>query len=76
MDWLLRRTLGLTLLLLLLASSCCHGTRNMEAFNSRWPELPRNPKFFFGFLPKAMPTPPSGPAKQHNSAGLQTSGRT
>ncbi|KAJ0973336.1 hypothetical protein J5N97_021295 [Dioscorea zingiberensis] len=27
----------------------------------------RNPGYFFGFLPKAMPIPPSGPSKQHNS---------
>ncbi|KAH0460993.1 hypothetical protein IEQ34_008568 [Dendrobium chrysotoxum] len=52
------------------SSFSCHGTRNMEAFNSRWPELPRNPKFFFDFLPKAMPIPPSGPTMQHNSSGL------
>ncbi|KAH0459704.1 hypothetical protein IEQ34_012518 [Dendrobium chrysotoxum] len=52
------------------AEKSCHGTRDMEAFNSRWRELPRNPKFFFGFVPKAMPIPPSGPTKQHNSSDL------
>jgi len=28
---------------------------------------------FSGFLPKAMPLPPSGPSKQHNSIQLQNS---
>ncbi|KAF6154891.1 hypothetical protein GIB67_018328 [Kingdonia uniflora] len=32
----------------------------------------QNPGLYFGFLPKAMPIPPSGPSKQHNSIGLQS----
>lgn len=28
---------------------------------------------FFGFLPKAMPIPPSGPSRKHNDIGLQGS---
>ncbi|WCJ43394.1 hypothetical protein M5689_024135 [Euphorbia peplus] len=26
----------------------------------------------FGFLPKAMPIPPSGPSREHNGIGLQS----
>ncbi|ESW15514.1 hypothetical protein PHAVU_007G078400 [Phaseolus vulgaris] len=31
------------------------------------------PPNFFGFLPKAMPIPPSGPSRKHNGIGLQSS---
>ncbi|KAK8966810.1 Protein IDA [Platanthera guangdongensis] len=59
-----------------MASPLCHSMRNVRDFSSRrQPELPRNPSLFFGFLPKAMPIPPSGPSKQHNSVGLQSNGK-
>ncbi|KAI0494480.1 hypothetical protein KFK09_024618 [Dendrobium nobile] len=67
---------GLLLLLLLAASSLCSGARKVQDFNNLQPgSSQRNPSLFFGFLPRAMPIPPSGPSKQHNSVGLQSSGR-
>ncbi|PKU70305.1 Protein IDA-LIKE 2 [Dendrobium catenatum] len=75
MGRLSRGLLGL-LLLLLAASSLCSGARKVQDFNNLQPgSSQRNPSLFFGFLPRAMPIPPSGPSKQHNSVGLQSSGR-
>ncbi|KAM0939751.1 putative protein IDA [Dioscorea sansibarensis] len=59
--------------LVLVMAKCCHGSRNsMQGFHLK-PEAMRNPGYFFGFLPKAMPIPPSAPSKQHNSFGLDSS---
>ncbi|OAY58429.1 hypothetical protein MANES_02G177000v8 [Manihot esculenta] len=66
--------LVLVLWLLLLASfvSHSHGSRQSSQFFKNKAESQNPPRNFFGFLPKAMPIPPSGPSKNHNDIGLQS----
>ncbi|PKA61539.1 Protein IDA-like 2 [Apostasia shenzhenica] len=68
----LSKRLLLLLLLLLLLPLLTAGVRNVQVLNSR---RPANPQIFNGFLPRAMPIPPSGPSKQHNSVGLESDSR-
>ncbi|KAL5173618.1 hypothetical protein HKD37_16G046134 [Glycine soja] len=49
-----------------------YGSRHTQVFNIQ-PKSQGLHQNFFGFLPKAMPLPPSGPSKQHNSIQLQNS---
>ncbi|PKA47015.1 Protein IDA-like 4 [Apostasia shenzhenica] len=66
-----RCSLLLLFLLLLTASSCCHSNGGVQESSSSRPPQPADSRFFFGFLPRAMPVPPSGPSRQHNAVGLQ-----
>ncbi|EHA8590241.1 Protein IDA-LIKE 2 [Cocos nucifera] len=66
-------TLLVWLLLLLLLASCCQGSRSMQVFKKR-PMESRNSGYYFGFLPRGVPIPPSGPSKQHNSIGFESHG--
>ncbi|KAJ8470365.1 hypothetical protein OPV22_024708 [Ensete ventricosum] len=68
MGLLSKGSISLVILILLLVS-CCDGSRTMHA----WYQTPAGKKKsggFFEFLPRAMPIPPSGPSKRHNSIGL------
>ncbi|RDX65594.1 hypothetical protein CR513_55738, partial [Mucuna pruriens] len=60
----------LFLLIYLVGASYC--SRHSQVFNIQ-PKSKGLPQNFFGFLPKAMPLPPSGPSRQHNSIQLQNS---
>ncbi|QCD94621.1 hypothetical protein DEO72_LG5g2706 [Vigna unguiculata] len=62
------------MLLLLLAHSVAtsYASRHSQVFNMQ-PKTQGLSQNFFGFLPKAMPLPPSGPSRQHNSIQLQNS---
>ncbi|CAA7405318.1 unnamed protein product [Spirodela intermedia] len=63
---------GSTLVLLLVLLVCrCHGSRNSQSLQVA-PARTRNSEVFMGFLPKAMPLPPSGPSRQHNVVGLRS----
>ncbi|WOL11880.1 hypothetical protein Cni_G20644 [Canna indica] len=62
----------LLLLLLLLLVSCCRAAaRETQVFKAKAPLGRRGAGFFMGFLPKAVPIPPSAPSKQHNSVGTE-----
>lgn len=37
------------------------------------PKTRNSPNMLFGYLPKGMPIPPSGPSKRHNDIGLHGS---
>ncbi|PIA41849.1 hypothetical protein AQUCO_02200345v1 [Aquilegia coerulea] len=51
----------------------CHGTsRSNSQLLKISPRSQNYNGYFYGFLPKAMPIPPSGPSKQHNDIGLQS----
>lgn len=66
-----------TLLLLLAMAACCcssasrlmHGPVDQYSMAVRRTAKPS--AAFSGFFPKAMPIPPSGPSKKHNSIGLR-----
>ncbi|KAJ0976526.1 hypothetical protein J5N97_012000 [Dioscorea zingiberensis] len=65
---------ALVFLAVLVMATCCHGSRkSIQGFQVK-PDAMRNPGYFLGFLPKAMPIPPSAPSKQHNSFGLDSGG--
>ncbi|KAL6318439.1 hypothetical protein AAG906_041205 [Vitis piasezkii] len=49
-----------------------HGSRHTQVLKEK-PKPQNSPRSFFGFLPKGMPIPPSGPSKKHNDIGLQSS---
>ncbi|URE18053.1 hypothetical protein MUK42_35491 [Musa troglodytarum] len=68
MGLLSKGSISLVILILFLVS-CCDGSRTMHA----WYQNPAGKKKsggFFEFMPRAMPIPPSGPSKRHNSIGL------
>ncbi|KAH0453539.1 hypothetical protein IEQ34_017863 [Dendrobium chrysotoxum] len=68
----LRIAVALIFLLLLLSGSLhSQASKNAKDMKSQEPEASRNHHLYFGFLERAMPVPPSGPSKQHNSVGLQ-----
>ncbi|RZB61453.1 hypothetical protein D0Y65_043959 [Glycine soja] len=70
-----RRHLHVLLMLFLLIIylvGASYGSRHTQVFNIQ-PKSQGLHQNFFGFLPKAMPLPPSGPSKQHNSIQLQNS---
>ncbi|KAK7343724.1 hypothetical protein VNO77_12712 [Canavalia gladiata] len=50
-----------------------YGSRHTHQVYKVQPKAKALPPTFFGFLPKAMPIPPSGPSRKHNSFGLQSS---
>nr|DAD39999.1 TPA_asm: hypothetical protein HUJ06_014322 [Nelumbo nucifera] len=56
------------LLVFILFAGQCQGSSNTQVFQKPRSQIQG---YFFGFLPKAMPIPPSGPSKQHNNIGLQ-----
>ncbi|KAL5715017.1 hypothetical protein ACHQM5_016906 [Ranunculus cassubicifolius] len=67
-----RRILSILLILVFIlgGSRSCHAASNVVEIK---PKPPRHSNgFFYGYLPKAMPIPPSGPSKQHNSIGLES----
>ncbi|KAJ1388452.1 hypothetical protein SESBI_39108 [Sesbania bispinosa] len=49
-----------------------YGSRHTQVFKVQ-PKTQALPPNFFGFLPKAMPIPPSGPSRKHNSIGMESS---
>ncbi|KAJ4814090.1 Protein IDA-LIKE 2 [Rhynchospora pubera] len=59
------------LLIVVLLMSSCNGARSMQPFEGK--PLKQSSGYFFGFLPRAMPIPPSGPSRQHNSIGFDQS---
>ncbi|KAJ7945272.1 Protein IDA-LIKE 2 [Quillaja saponaria] len=69
---LCRRPLVLLLWLLLficITVDHCHGSRTTNVF-----EVNPKPQYighFFGFLPRRMPIPYSGPSRKHNDIGLK-----
>ncbi|XVF37137.1 hypothetical protein REPUB_Repub19eG0119900 [Reevesia pubescens] len=64
------------LLLLFIFLVQAHGSsRYSHMFKLKPRSYQNSPRSFFGALPKAMPIPPSGPSKQHNDIGLQSSRR-
>ncbi|KAK7380453.1 hypothetical protein VNO78_32964 [Psophocarpus tetragonolobus] len=70
-----RRNLHALLMLLFLLIhlvGASYGSRHTQVFNMK-PKSQGLHQNFFGFLPKAMPLPPSGPSRQHNSIQLQNS---
>ncbi|OAY23580.1 hypothetical protein MANES_18G089800v8 [Manihot esculenta] len=64
--------LVLLLLWLLLLVSHSHGSRQSAQIFKMKPMFQNSPRTFFGFFPKAMPIPPSGPSRKHNDIGLQS----
>ncbi|KAK7270930.1 hypothetical protein RJT34_26460 [Clitoria ternatea] len=62
----------MVLILLIYLVGACHGSRHSQVFNVH-PKSQGLPQNFCGFLPKAMPLPPSGPSRQHNGIQLQNS---
>ncbi|KAK7270439.1 hypothetical protein RIF29_23572 [Crotalaria pallida] len=69
-----RRHLYLLLVLLFLTLYLfghSYGSRNAQVFKVH-PKA-QAPNHFLGFLPKAMPIPPSGPSRKHNDIGFQSS---
>lgn len=71
---LMRRSVVLVWLCFLLISVMSissHGARDMQVFKEKPPCGRRNFGYFMGYLPKAMPIPPSAPSKQHNAIGLE-----
>ncbi|PKU77074.1 Protein IDA-LIKE 2 [Dendrobium catenatum] len=67
----LRIAVALVFLLLLASSLHSQALKNVKDMKNQEPEASRNLHLYFGFLERAMPIPPSGPSKQHNSVGLQ-----
>ncbi|KAK7279855.1 hypothetical protein RJT34_24914 [Clitoria ternatea] len=72
-----RRHLNVLLVLLLLFLMYfvghIYGSRHTHVFKVQPKPQANLPSNFFGFLPKAMPIPPSGPSRKHNNIGLQSS---
>ncbi|QCE08119.1 hypothetical protein DEO72_LG9g3144 [Vigna unguiculata] len=72
-----RRYLNLVLLTLMLFViyfvGHSYGSRHTYQVFKVQPKAQTLPPNFFGFLPKAMPIPPSGPSRKHNDIGLQSS---
>ncbi|KAK7315202.1 hypothetical protein VNO77_33738 [Canavalia gladiata] len=66
--------LMLLLILVIYMVGASYGSRHAQVFNVQ-PKSQGLPQNFFGFLPKAMPLPPSGPSRQHNGIQLQNSWR-
>ncbi|OAY62685.1 Protein IDA-LIKE 2 [Ananas comosus] len=74
MGILLKGTTPVFLLLLLLTilnSSCC-GARTMGTLNARPAAAKNSSGAYLGLLPRAIPIPPSGPSKRHDSVGAQS----
>lgn len=65
------------LLLLMFSVGHTHCTRSYtQVFNMKQPRSHQqhySPRTILGFLPKSFPIPPSGPSKEHNDIGLQSS---
>lgn len=71
-----RRYLNLVLVLILWLIyfvGHSYGARHSHQVFKVQPKGEAFPPSFFGFLPKAMPIPPSGPSRKHNGIGLQSS---
>ncbi|KAK7391279.1 hypothetical protein VNO78_19693 [Psophocarpus tetragonolobus] len=71
-----RRYLNLVLVLMLLVIyfvGHSSGSRHSHQLFKVQPKGEALSPSFFGFLPKAMPIPPSGPSRKHNAIGLQSS---
>ncbi|BFG40707.1 hypothetical protein Pyn_20184 [Prunus yedoensis var. nudiflora] len=65
----------LLLLIFLVGHTQSSRTLQSQVFKVMKPNSDHNPHegSFFAFLPKASPIPPSGPSKEHNGVGLQSS---
>ncbi|OWM91427.1 hypothetical protein CDL15_Pgr017345 [Punica granatum] len=66
-------------LLLLLLGHPCEGSRPSPAAKNVFEIRPRhhgghssNIGHFYGFLPRGIPIPASGPSRKHNAIGLQS----
>ncbi|KAI4348068.1 hypothetical protein L6164_008830 [Bauhinia variegata] len=57
------------LFLLIYLAGQSHGSRQTQVFKVK-PKSHAFPPNFYGFLPKAVPIPPSGPSVKHNNIGL------
>nr|KYP74816.1 Protein IDA-LIKE 2 [Cajanus cajan] len=71
-----RRDLNVLIVLLLMVIyfvGHSNGSRHTLQVFKVQPKVEALPPSFFGFLPKAMPIPPSGPSRKHNGIGLQSS---
>ncbi|TKY51382.1 IDA 2 [Spatholobus suberectus] len=71
-----RRYLNVLLVLLLLVIyffGQSYGSRHTLQVFKVQPKAKALPPNFFGFMPKAMPIPPSGPSRKHNDIGFQSS---
>ncbi|KAK7357245.1 hypothetical protein VNO80_16529 [Phaseolus coccineus] len=73
-----RRYLNLVLVMLMLFLVIyfvghSYGSRYTHQVFKVQPKGEALPPNFFGFLPKAIPIPPSGPSRKHNGIGLQSS---
>ncbi|KAK4600905.1 hypothetical protein RGQ29_010489 [Quercus rubra] len=67
----LRLALWLLLMLTIMVSQT-HEARHSQFFKMN-PKSQNSPHNVFGYLPRGNPIPPSGPSKQHNDIGLQSS---
>ncbi|KAK1263383.1 hypothetical protein QJS04_geneDACA008618 [Acorus gramineus] len=66
----LRRSYAVLLCLLFLTFSHCDGIRSSQDLGVK-SMMPGNSGLFYGFLPRSLPIPPSGPSKRINGVGLQ-----
>ncbi|XP_058087571.1 uncharacterized protein LOC131234669 [Magnolia sinica] len=55
--------------ILVACNTRCDGSRRSERFYVK-PGSSKEVGYLFGFFPRAVPIPPSGPSKQHNAVGL------
>ncbi|KAL2324610.1 hypothetical protein Fmac_023668 [Flemingia macrophylla] len=72
MDRRYIKVLLLLMLMLIYFVGHSYGSRHTQVFKVH-PKDKALPPNIFGFLPKAVPIPPSGPSRKHNSIGLQSS---
>ncbi|KAJ7969837.1 Protein IDA-LIKE 2 [Quillaja saponaria] len=70
--------LMMALLLLIYMVGQSDASRHTQVFKVKPKSQIHSPQShtFHGYLPKAMPIPPSGPSRQHNDIGLQGSWRS
>ncbi|KAG7034431.1 Protein IDA-LIKE 2, partial [Cucurbita argyrosperma subsp. argyrosperma] len=71
------RKLAWMLLVMLLMNGelliCCNGYPTKHAlFFKLKPKKPHSYGHFFGFLPRRIPIPASGPSRKHNDIGLRS----
>ncbi|KAH6782528.1 hypothetical protein C2S53_004066 [Perilla frutescens var. hirtella] len=66
----------LVLCIFLFSSNGANGGRHTQFMKVKPPSRasPSSADTFYGFLPKGVPIPPSGPSRRHNSIGLEGGG--
>ncbi|CAA6663768.1 unnamed protein product [Spirodela intermedia] len=62
---------GIILVMLIFLFSWCNGSRDTQTLRLT-PAVSNSEGWFFGFLPRSMPIPPSGPSRHHNAIDMHS----